>query len=220
MWAGLGTSLKDRALLGLDPRGARWGTERSPLHDHPLGTAGSRLGCAARDAPGLIPAPSHRGASRGDPLPCRGCGSPENLSGPCRDLRVPKASPAPRVPVPGALSKSPALRLAAGATVRAGAGILVPKALTSSGSRCPGAHRAVLSKALPQGPQCPMSGVPGGLPRPGGFGLLEEARRGHPKLFWEAPLGLYVLNPAPNPQRGSRGGAGAAGAATAEAFAQ
>ncbi|NXU26394.1 TEAD3 factor, partial [Thalassarche chlororhynchos] len=71
-----------------------------------------------------------------------------------------------RLPVLGAVSKSPALRLAAGATIRAGAGIFVPKALTSSGSRCPGAHQAVPSKALQQGPQCPMSGVPGGLPHP------------------------------------------------------
>ncbi|NXJ44087.1 TEAD3 factor, partial [Ciconia maguari] len=69
----------------------------------------------------------------------------ENLSAPCRDLKVPKASPAPRVPVPLSrvlCPKTLALRLAAGATVRAGAGILVPKALTSSGSRCPGAHQS------------------------------------------------------------------------------
>lgn len=44
-WAGLGASPKDHALLGLDPHGVRWGTERSPLHNThwgvPQGTASS-----------------------------------------------------------------------------------------------------------------------------------------------------------------------------------
>lgn len=64
--------------------------------------------------------------------------------------------------------------------------------------------RCALQNPL-QGPQCPMSGVPGGLPNPGMFGLLGGARKGHPKLFWEAPLGLYILNPTPSPKRGSQG---------------
>ncbi|XP_055584050.1 collagen alpha-2(I) chain-like [Falco cherrug] len=99
-WAGLVASPKDRALLGLDPHGARLGTEGSPLHSHPVGTASSRLGCIAWDAPGLLPASSHRRASPwagsgGNLLPSRGWGSLENLSAPCHHLRVPKASPAP-----------------------------------------------------------------------------------------------------------------------------
>lgn len=56
-WAGLGASPKDRALLELDPHGAGWGTERSPLHSHPLGTASS---C---EVPEFISAPSHQGTS-------------------------------------------------------------------------------------------------------------------------------------------------------------
>ena len=47
-----------------------------------------------------------------------------------------------------------------------------------------------------------MSRVPGGCSHPVGFGWLGEAGKGHPKILWEAALGLDILNPAPSPVPG------------------
>lgn len=63
----------------------------------------------------------------------------------------------------------------------------------------PGAHQAITSTSLQQGPRCPMSGVPGGLPPLVGLVCGRSWERA-PETILGVSSGLVHLKPNPQPQ--------------------
>ena len=192
-------------------------TARPPTGDSRL-PAGLRSPRRSRVNPcAVTPGSVSLGRIRGGLLPCRGRGSPENYAAPPHHAprpQIPKASPAPksipssqcpRVPVTGAVAKPLALGLVAGATVRDGTGIVASKALSSG---CPGAHRAMPSKALPQGTRWPHEQGARRVLAPCWVWLAGRSRERAPKNIVGGCFGLGHIKPSsqPRPWQGSRPG--------------